>query len=47
MYWIVYLTSLSLSGVSFLSNDVLLIWSIEIGDVEIFGVDKLKKGGDI
>ena len=40
LYWIIYLNSWSLAGVSLLSNCLLSIWSFTIGSVELFEVKK-------
>ena len=41
VYWIFYLASWSLTDVSLLSNFLFLVWSIEIGGVELLGVEKI------
>ena len=41
MYYIVYLALWRLAGVSLLSNCLFSIWIIEIGGVELLGVEKM------
>ena len=47
VYWIFYLTFWSLEGVSLISNCLFLIWCIEIGGIELLGVDKTNNKGVI
>ena len=47
VYWIFFLTFWSLEGVSLISNCLFLIWCIEIGGIELLGVDKTNNKGVI